>query len=57
MGTILVVELEVGRQTRLQLRNTSIILDVDVFVFGGGGRMDGVPGLGGCVEAVGPVPG
>src|SRR5262249_60535536 len=33
MGTLLVVEAEVGRQARLQLGHSLIILDVDVFVF------------------------
>src|SRR5262249_9996580 len=33
MGTLLVVEPEVGRQARLQLRHPLIVLDVDVFVF------------------------
>jgi hypothetical protein len=33
MGTLLVVEPEVGRQARLQLGHSLIILDVNVFVF------------------------
>src|SRR5512135_2731842 len=33
MGTLLVVEPEVGPQARLQLWNSLIVLDVDVFVF------------------------
>jgi hypothetical protein len=33
MGTLLVVESEVGRQARLQLRHCIIVIDVDVFVF------------------------
>src|SRR5262249_54956216 len=32
-GTILVVEPEVGRQARFQLRDLVIVFDVDVFVF------------------------
>src|SRR6516164_1057271 len=33
MGTLFIVEPEVGRQARLQLRHRFIVLDVDVFVF------------------------
>ena len=33
MGAILVVEPEVGRQARHQLRNQSIVFDVDILVF------------------------